>query len=103
MAKQVPKFKHTSHVNETVTRLTIYTFCPSPCHTKHFTTTVAAFLWLVPQQTSWFTLGNGLTYSSQSLCSQSALSCLFYNWTGPHTHSAAITSAIIVHMVAKVL
>lgn len=68
------------HVNETETRLSIYKPCPSPRPTKHLTATVAAFLWLVLQQTSAFTLGNGLTCSSQSPRLQSALSCLFYNW-----------------------
>lgn len=85
-ARPVPKVKHASHVNETVTRLTIYTTHPSPCHTKHFTATVAAFLWLVPQQ-SGFTLGNGLTRSSQSLRTQSASSCLFLQRRRDHTDS----------------
>ncbi len=74
MAGQVPKVKHASHVNETVTSLFIYKAWPSPCHTEHSTATVAAFLWLVPQQTSAITLGNGLTCSNQGPQSQSALS-----------------------------
>lgn len=73
-ARQVPE------VNETVPRLTIHKPCPSPCLTQQLAATTAAFLWLVLQQTNAFTLGNGLTCTSQSPRSQSALSCLFYNW-----------------------
>lgn len=75
--KPEPKVKHASHVNETVTRLTQHKPQPSLCHTKHFTASAAAFLLLVPQQTSAFTLRNVLTCRSQSLCSQSALFSLF--------------------------
>lgn len=48
-AWQVPKVKQASRVNET-TRLSVYTSWPSPCHTKHFTTMAAAFLWFFSQQ-----------------------------------------------------
>lgn len=98
----MPKVKHAAQVNETVTWPTIHKTRPRLCHTKHLPGTVAAFLWLVPQQTSASTEGNGLTRLSQSPRSQSALSCLFLPLGQDHTHAVAMTSAGIVHMVAKV-